>query len=90
MAGGGGCLTTFVWLLLLAPFAGDWLSESSLRQSGTLSQILTLRFASILTQTWAVLIAVALLLIGGLYVAVERQFQRMDLVASLRRLARQE
>jgi hypothetical protein len=85
-AGGGGCLTTFIWFLLFLPFLGDFLTDSSLRKSGPLSDILTLRFAAILPQSWAALIPLSLLMLAALYLALEQQFKRVELAANLRRL----
>jgi hypothetical protein len=89
-AGGGGCLTSFVWFLFLLPFAGDLFTASALRESGSLSEILSVRFAAILPQSWVALLSVELLLVAVLYLALERQFQRVELAASLRRLERKE
>jgi hypothetical protein len=85
-AGGGGCLTTFIWFLLFLPFAGDMLTAWQLRQSGPLRDILALRFAALLPESWAALLPLALLLLAAFYLALERQFKRVELAANLRRL----
>jgi hypothetical protein len=84
-AGGGGCLTSFICFLLFLPFLGDALTDS-VRSSGPLSDILAFRFAGMLPESWAALLTLALLLLVVSYLLLEKQFQRVELAANLRRL----
>jgi hypothetical protein len=62
------------------------LTASPLRRTGPLRDILTLRFAALFPESWAALLPLALLLLAASYLALERQFKRVELLASLRRL----
>jgi len=68
------------WFVFLAPFGLDLLTTERVVRSGMLSEIVTQRLAAILPQNWVALTAVAALLLGGLYWAVEKQFEKVDLV----------
>jgi len=74
------------WVGLPALFFLDFLSTAGpLSDSGTLSEVITLRLAAILPQNPAALLAVAALLLGGLYWAIEKRFEKADLVPDLKR-----
>ena len=85
-AGGGGCLTSLVWFLLFLPFVADFLTNWRLLRSGPLYEIIDVRFAGVLPQNPVALLVLAMVLLGVAYLAVERQFERVELLASLRRL----
>jgi hypothetical protein len=77
---GGRIWAVWIGLAVIAPFGFDFLTTSRVVRSGTLSDIVTLRLAGTLPQHWAALTAVAALLLCGAYLAVEKQFEKVDLV----------
>jgi len=77
---GGRIWAVLIWVAVLAPFGFDFLTTLRVVRSGMLSDIVTLRLVGILPQNWAALTAVAALLLCGAYVAVEKQFENVDLV----------
>jgi hypothetical protein len=54
-------------------------------ESAPLGAILTIRLAAILPQNPVALVVLAALLLGGAYWAVEKQFEKLDLIPSLKR-----
>lgn len=68
------------WFVVLAPFGLDLFTAAQVVKSGMLSEVITLRLAAILPQNWAALTAVAALLLGGVHWALEKQFEKVDLV----------
>jgi len=87
---GGVGWTWIVWFCVLVPFFIDLFTANQVRESGSLSGIIAMQLAAILPQNWAALVALAALLVGGLYLAVERQFKKMDLIPKLRPAKGQE
>jgi len=77
---GGRIRAVLIWVAVVAPFGFDFLTTPRVVRSGMLSDVVTLRLAGVLPQNWAALTAVAALLLGGAYLAVERQFEKVDLV----------
>jgi hypothetical protein len=77
---GGRIWAVWIGLAVIAPFGFDFLTTLRVVRSGMLSDIVSLRLAGILPQNWAALTAVAALLLGGAYLAVEKQFEQVDLV----------
>lgn len=77
---GGRIWAVLIGLAVLAPFGLDFLTTLRVVRSGMLSDIMTLRLAAILPQSWAALAVVAALLVGGAYLAVEKQFEQVDLI----------
>ncbi len=69
-----------IWLGLILLFFCDFCTDKFVRESGPLSDIITLRLSAILPQNPVALVVLAALLLGGAYWAVERQFERLDLV----------
>jgi hypothetical protein len=53
-------------------------------KSGPLDEVIALRLSAILPQNPAALLALAALLLGSLYWAVEKQFEKVDLIPDLR------
>ena len=75
------------WLILLCvlvPFFCDFFTTDRVIRDGPLSEVITLRLAAILPQNPAALVALAVLLLGGLYWAVEQQFEKVDLIPDLK------
>ena len=73
------------WICLVALFVWDVIfTPRPIATSGPLSEIVALRLAAILPQNPAALAVVAALLLGGLYWAAEKQFDKVDLIAPLR------
>jgi hypothetical protein len=77
---GGRIWAVLVGLTVLAPFGLDFLTTLRVIGSGMLSDIVTVRLAAILPQNWLALAVVAALLLGGAYLAVEKQFEKVDLI----------
>jgi hypothetical protein len=69
-----------LWVGFVAPFLCDIFGTERVVRGGMLSDIVTLRLAAILPQSPAALVAIAALLLGGLYLAVEKQFEEVDLI----------
>jgi hypothetical protein len=74
-----------LWFSPLALFLLDFIcTTGQVRDSATLSEVITLRLAAILPQNPVALLAVAALLLGGAYWAVEKQFEKVDLIPDLK------
>jgi hypothetical protein len=76
--------TWIIWLCVFVPFSIDLFTVGQVGESGSLSEVITIQLAAILPQNWPVLIVLAALLVGSLYLAAERQFKKMDLIPALR------
>jgi hypothetical protein len=72
------------WFVILTPFGLDLFTAGQVVKSGMLSEVVTLRLAAILPQNWAALAVVAALPLGGLYWALEKQFEKVDLVPGVK------
>ena len=81
---GGVGWTWIIWVFLSAPYVGEIFTANRVRRSGSLSEILTLKLAAILPENWFALIVLAAVLLGWLYLGLERQFKKMDLIADAR------
>ena len=73
------------WFAPLVVFLLDFACTThNVVESGTLSEVITLRLAAILPQNPVALLALAALLLGGAYWAVEKQFEKADLIPVLK------
>jgi hypothetical protein len=73
------------WFAPLVVFLLDFACTThSVVESGTLSEVITLRLAAILPQNPVALVAIAALLLGGAYWAVEKPFEKVDLIPDLK------
>lgn len=69
---------------LMAPFLLDILGTERVVRTGMLSEVITLRLAAILPQNPAALLVAAAVLLGGVYWAAQRQFEKVDLIPGLK------
>jgi hypothetical protein len=76
--------------IFVLPFCDASTSPHQVEASGSLGEVMTLRLAALLPQNWALLIAITVVLLGGLYLAAEKQFEKVDLIPALRRAEGEE